>query len=198
MDIRSINNYFGDMDLFLMDLILKGQIPERGKVLDVGCGEGRNALYFIQNEYEYHGWDTDASKLKLLEYISSKIENINASFEVKNLKDANPTNSFDFIICSRMLHFAQNKQDFLVMWNKLSNLLAKNGVIYVSMDSMVDTEIGHYHENGLMEFPDGKFRFALTKELYEEIKKGFKEIEPLKTLVQHEKRAQSFLVLKKA
>lgn len=83
------------------------------------------------------------------------------------------------------------------MWEKMSSLLKKGGIVYVGMDSTIDTPIGKSHEDGIVEFPDGKMRFALTTDLYEEIKKGFVEVEPLRTLVHHNERAQSFLCLRK-
>lgn len=49
------------MDLYLMDAILKGWIPQGGKVLDLGCGAGRNAIYFFREGYEYTGVDKDQS-----------------------------------------------------------------------------------------------------------------------------------------
>ncbi len=185
------------MDLFLMDLILKGKIPEKCSVLDVGCGEGRNGIYFIQNGYEYHGWDLDVSKLQLLEYLSNTIEHSNAHFASNDLRAASTNEKFELIICSRVLHFAENEGDFMQMWKKLSELLSTGSLIYVSVDSTVDTDLGAIQDDGKVEFPDGKLRFVLTSGMYNDMKKGFEEVEPLKTLVHHGERAQSFLLLKK-
>lgn len=197
MTTREVNNFFGDIDLFLMDLILKGKIPEKSKVLDVGCGAGRNAVYFLQNNYEYHGWDTDSSKLKLISYLAKSMNILDTHFDKIDFLTANPSNKFDLIICSRVLHFAQSKNQFFEMWNKLKSFIESDGLLYVSMDSVVDTNIGKELEDGKYEFPDTKMRFALTREIYQEIKKGFEEIEPLRTLVHHQERAQSFICLRK-
>ena len=61
MKIEHINNFFGDMDLYLIDAILKGEIPGTGSVLDLGCGAGRNAVYFLNQGFEYTGVDSDES-----------------------------------------------------------------------------------------------------------------------------------------
>jgi tellurite methyltransferase len=195
MTPHEINNYFGDMDILLMDLILKGKVPESGKVLDAGCGEGRNGIYFINEGYAYTGIDTDQSKVRLIEYLS---KGANASFYVTDIKSFSKKGiSFDFIICSRVLHFAKSVDHFFEMWNNLISMLNPNGIIYISMDSVVDTNMGDEVDNGRYSFPDSEIRFAITSDIYEEIKKGFEEIESLKTLVAHGKRAQSFIVLKK-
>lgn len=197
MKIQDINNFFGDIDLFLMDLILKGHIKEGAKVLDIGCGEGRNGIYFIQRGYDYHGWDTDPTKLKLLEYLAKTIKKSKTTFVSQDFTKASSTDLFDFIICSRVLHFALSKEDFLNKWMKIASLLTRGGILYASLDSVIDTEIGIKKIDGFVEFPDGKHRYALDKSIYQEIIKGFEEIEPLRTLVHHNERAQSFLCLKK-
>lgn len=180
-----------------MDLILKGKIVDDAKVLDVGCGEGRNGIFFIRNGYEYQGWDKDASKLKLLEYLTRSLRSHRASFEVQDLQSSESSETFDFIICSRVLHFASSHQEFLTMWQKLRSLLRSGGIIYASMDSAVDNTLAKSLGDGRVEFPDTKVRFALTDEGYEAIKKGFEEVEPLRTVAHHNERAQSFLVFRK-
>lgn len=196
MTPHEINNYFGDMDLFLMDLILKGKVSKDMRVLDAGCGEGRNGIYFINAGYEFVGTDTDRSKVNLIEYLA---KGSNTSFYVENIKSlAQRKEAFDLIICSRVLHFAESVDHFYEMWNDLTSMLNAKGIVYISMDSVIDTMMGEALDNGKYRFPDGKIRFAITSEIYNEIKKGFEEIEPLKTLVAHEKRAQSFIALRRA
>lgn len=185
------------MDLFLMDAILKGKIPEAGRILDVGCGEGRNAIYFLRNGYEYNGWDLDVSRIHLVEYLAKNLEGVNASFRVTDFRTEEVERPFDFIICSRVLHFARDEEDFNLMINAMGKLLKKSGSLYFSMDSVVGTTIAKEQSGGKWEFPDGKIRFSLTEDLYEETKKGFEEIEPLKTVIYQNERAQSFALLKK-
>ncbi|WP_462254001.1 class I SAM-dependent methyltransferase [Ekhidna sp.] len=197
MQIQDINNYFGDMDLFLMDLVLKGTVSFPSKVLDVGCGEGRNGIYFIQNGYEYLGIDIDRSKLSLIQYLSENLPDSKAKFKNVDLRDSDSQDEFDLIICSRVLHFAKSEEDLKEMWRILNMSLKTDGILYIAMDSIVDTTMGRNLENGLVEFPDKKVRFALTQETYQDLKKGFKEIEPLRTLVHQNMHAQSFMCLKK-
>ena len=185
------------MDLFLMDLILKGEIPIDSSVLDAGCGEGRNAIYFVREGYEYLGVDVDETKIQLAQYLSNNISTSRAKFEVRDFRDL-ADRSFDLILCSRVLHFAESETDFLQMWDVLANCLATKGLIYITMDSVIENTLGNNVGDGKYEFPDGAVRFSLTSEMYQRIKKGFKEVVPLRTLIQNETRAQSFFLLRKS
>ncbi len=197
MDLRDINNYFGDMDLFLMDFILKGKIPENARVLDVGCGEGRNSLYFIQQGYDYTGIDSDASKISLIEYLTQQSGQGRTVFLNEDLSEFTSGKPFDFIICSRMLHFSEDEQMFHTSIQKLCDLLGSGGLLYIAMDSVFDTVIKYSVENGPVVFPDGKIRFPLTKDRYNRMLDFFLEEEPPRTIIHHGKRAQSFLLLRR-
>ena len=198
MKLQEVNDLFGDMDLPLMDAILKGHLPATGSVLDAGCGAGRNALYFLKQGYTYHGWDNDPSQIQLLTYVANGIQNIKANFQVVDLHEAGESKDLhDVIICSRVLHFAKDEDNFLNLVNTLRSNLKPKGVFYVAMDSAVDNTVAKPLDAFRWEFPDGKIRFALTKAVYQKMKKGFEEIEPLKTFIQSDKRAHSFALLRK-
>lgn len=180
-----------------MDFILKGKIPAGAKVFDAGCGEGRNAIYFIRNGNEFFGIDSDESKIRLAQYMGNNISTSRAQFEAGDLKEIVFKEEFDLVICSRVLHFSKNEADFYQSWEKLERSLKKGGLLYVSMDSVVENTLGESQGEGQFRFPDGQVRFSLTSTIYENIKKGFEEIEPLKTLIQNKVRAQSFMLLRK-
>ncbi len=197
MNIGDINNFFGDIDLFLMDLILKNKVPEKGYVLDAGCGSGRNGIYFLQNEYIYTGIDNDPSALMLLRPLLKNL-GLEGTFLTKDLRDIDlPPEYFDFIICSRVLHFANSMTDFKMIWGKLLKTLKSGGLIYVAMDSVIGNKLAKDLGGGHYEFPDSKCRFGLTDELLGLIMTNMTEEEPIKTLVHGNEQAQSFLFLRK-
>ena len=41
-DLRSA---FGEIDIYLFDQLLRGRFDARSRVLDAGCGDGRNVHY---------------------------------------------------------------------------------------------------------------------------------------------------------
>ena len=73
MILSDINNEIGDIDLFLLDLILKGRVKEGMSVLDAGCGSGRNLLYFLRQGFEVRGIDSSESEVNAANFLSRSL-----------------------------------------------------------------------------------------------------------------------------
>ncbi len=57
MSEESLQELFGSIDIYLFDQLLKGRLVSGMRVLDAGCGSGRNLVYFLRNGYEVFGVD---------------------------------------------------------------------------------------------------------------------------------------------
>ena len=66
MSPATLNQLLGNADLYLLDQILKGRFAPGMRILDVGCGEGRNLVYFIRQGMDVWGIDRNPEALKLL------------------------------------------------------------------------------------------------------------------------------------
>ncbi len=188
MDWKQLNNELGNIDLYWLDFILKGYMSENAKVLDAGCGEGRNLTYCLKNGMDVFGIDQNPEAIQLLKLIAKqyKIEDIEARFQVMKLdKILFPDRTFDVIICSAVLHFAKSLEHFKRMLSELVRLLKPGGKIFIR--TMTD----HYLAEGVTEiepniyqFPNEQIRFvvnaySLVKELNEvnlELIQPFKEV----------------------
>ncbi len=49
--------WFGGIDIYLFDQLLKGRFVPGMRVLDAGCGSGRNLVYFLRSGYEVFAVD---------------------------------------------------------------------------------------------------------------------------------------------
>src|SRR3954469_23436923 len=54
---------FGDIDIYLFDQLLKGRFDRRRRVLDAGCGDGRNLVYFLRHDFTCFAADRDAAAI---------------------------------------------------------------------------------------------------------------------------------------
>ena len=59
MSSSTLQEQFGQIDIYLFDQLLKGGISPGMRILDAGCGGGRNILYFLRQGYEVFAVDPD-------------------------------------------------------------------------------------------------------------------------------------------
>ena len=191
-----INNEIGDIDLFLLDLILKGKVPKGMKILDAGCGSGRNLFYFLKQGYEVSGIDSNGSEVKATNFLSRNLgrNEVCSRGLLTNLPFEDE--EFDFIICSRVLHFAKSQDEYNRMFTELSRVLSSTGLLYLSMDSMIGLESKvrevdqHRHQ-----FPDGSMRFLLSEEKLSYIKNDWLHLIDPRTVNFNGQHAETTLVL---
>lgn len=185
-----INNFFGDMDLFLMDAVLKGHISSGVKVLDIGFGSGRNTIHFLQNGYEVFGMESDQRKLDLFRFmVESLYKEEVKRFVLGNVQSLPyPSNAFDVIICSRILHFMKNEFEFKKAWQSMTTCLRPGGVLYVAVNSTFGLK--QEGSSGLL------FNEQMLKEISES--KEYIHLELPRHVSFDQKNQETTLVLRKA
>ena len=100
-------------------------VPKGGKILDAGCGSGRDTLYFIEKGYDVVAFDYSEPLVQLAsEYTNQEI--LHMSFE-----DIDFIEEFDGIwACASLIHVA--KRDINSAIARLERALKPNGVLYAS------------------------------------------------------------------
>ena len=48
----TLQDQFGQIDIYLFDQILKGRVLPGMRILDAGCGTGRNVVHLLREGYE--------------------------------------------------------------------------------------------------------------------------------------------------
>jgi ubiquinone/menaquinone biosynthesis C-methylase UbiE len=195
-----IHETFGDTDIYLIDQIMKGRYQPEDTILDAGCGYGRNLYWFLKNGLDVHGIDQNAAAITNLRthlpaHLSKKFQQAG----LESLPFEN--NSFDHIICSAVLHFANNTTHFHEMVAESTRVLKPHGSLFIRMTADIGME-GKPKPlaDGVFEIPDGSTRFLLTRTLLAEIiqKNNLSLLEPFKTVNVDDLRCMSTLVLKKS
>ena len=64
MPVPTIQEQFGQIDIYLFDQLLKGRISPGMRILDAGCGSGRNLVYFLREGYEVYAVDPDVQAVE--------------------------------------------------------------------------------------------------------------------------------------
>ena len=63
---------FGPIDIYVFDQLLRGRITPEMRVLDAGCGRGRNSEYLMRCGAEVFGVDSDPTQIDQVRSIAAK------------------------------------------------------------------------------------------------------------------------------
>lgn len=203
MDFRIFNRNFGNADLLLIDHILKGTFKEGSRILDAGCGEGRNLAYFLQNDYDIYGIDKNVSALRMLRYsgrMSGKNLNPDHFIEGNIGKLPFHDNFFDYVLCISVLHFSESESHFNEMLDHLVRSVKINGAILLIMNSVfgMENKVEKISDNKY-QLPGGRVRFLLDNRILKYIgnKPQIEMAESPRTVMTHEYESNTCLLLKK-
>jgi SAM-dependent methyltransferase len=203
MNYKMINKAVGNMDLFLMDQLLKGRFENGVKILDAGCGEGRNLFYFINNDYDVYGIDRNPGAIQMLRYVAkTKNKNIDAErFQIGNIEHLPyPDNFFDLIMCISVLHFSDDLKQYYRMLSEISRVLKKEGILFVRMDSLIGlSESFAQVDGGKYVLQDGTLRFFADYDLMEETNRrcGLEWLEPFRVVLEQGRPGVTVQLMKK-
>lgn len=188
MHYTEINDAVGNIDIYLLDQVLKGRFEGKKTILDAGCGEGRNMGYFINNGYDVYGIDNNPLAIKMLHMMHKTIPKdrfLKGQLEELPWKD----NFFDAVISCAVLHFAGNRQVFFNAIEELIRVLKPQGLLFIRMASNI----------GLPKADENDFNYLLTPEDIEELQSRFllKKKESLKSVLVENQRSMAALVFEK-
>ncbi len=201
MKTSELNKELGNVDIYLLDQILKERFEPGSRILDAGCGEGRNLTYFLRNNFEVFGVDQEAMAIKMLRMWARSISEQSTAdnFQVGDITSLNfPAAVFDAVISSAVLHFAKNLSHFHEMIAEMVRVLKAGGTLFLRMTSNIGLK-DHQADGDLHKLADGSTRFLLTEQLIEELATKYKleKLEPHKHVSVEGRRVMSTLVLTK-
>lgn len=194
---------FGNIDIYLFDQLLKGRITKDMRILDAGCGSGRNLVYFLRNGYTVHAVDRSEEAIRAVRQLGATLapdwSEEQARVEaVERMSFA--SESFDFVISNAVLHFAEDEAHFQQMMEELWRVLAPGGMLFIRLASSIGIEdrikpLG----NQRYLLPDGSTRFLVNEETMLETTAALEGslFEPIKTVNVAGLRCMSTWCLKK-
>lgn len=80
--------------------------PNRGKILDLGCGQGRDAIALARLGYAVTGIDNSKVGIEQMNQISQN-ENLNLKGQVCDIYSYNRFVQFDIVLMDSMFHFSK-------------------------------------------------------------------------------------------
>jgi len=191
-----LRDTFGDVDIYLFDQLLRGRFDTRPRVLDAGCGDGRNLRYLIASGFDCHGIDRDARAVDQVRQlaVAAGVSEVDSRFvvgEVDQLPWADA--GMNAVICSAVLHFADDAAHFHRMVDELWRVLAPGGLLFSRLASNIGMENVVGPGGRRVRLPDGSDRFVVDEALLMTCagRLGGRLADPLKTTVVQGMRAMT-------
>lgn len=202
MDIKMLNRELGNADLVLIDQILKDRYHRHMRILDAGCGEGRNMVYFVKNGYNIYGIDQNEEAVELARTLC---RSVNREYTIDNIQNYDiknnpfPDGFFDAIICINVLHDSKDIADFLEHVNQLLRVLKSGGSLLLSMESRIGLSRNDSSDAADYVDPDFKPTLCFSRDLGDKLltRNPLREIEPVKSIVIDDLKSYSYLFLRK-
>ena len=199
----SLHEQFGDIDIYLFDQLLRGRITPGMRVLDAGCGTGRNLVYFLREGYEVFGADSDAQTIanvrRLAQFLAPAAPAEN--FREETIERMSFPSSFaDVVLSSAVLHFALTDDQFNAMVAGTWTVLKPGGLLFCRLASSIGMEQEFKRVSGRrFLLPDGSERYLVDETLLVNLTSelGGYLLDPLKTtIVQHQRCMTTWVVRK--
>jgi tellurite methyltransferase len=198
-----LQEQFGGVDVYLFDQLLKGRFEPGARILDAGCGSGRNLVYFLREGFDVCGVDASPEAIAHVRALARALaprlpeENFRRELvEEMSFEDE----SFDAVLSSAVLHFARDEAQWLASMREMWRVLKPGGVFFARLASTAGVESYIEHLGGRRYRLPGGVEWLLADEpLLRETTKSLRGelLEPLKTVVVHGARAMSVWCVRK-
>ena len=199
-DLRRL---FGDIDIYLFDQLLRGRLTPGMRVLDAGCGSGRNLVHLLQTGYEVMASDASPEAIASVRALAATFAPHlpPANFRVERIEAMTwPEASADAVLSNAVLHFAGDDRQFDAMVQRMWEVLKPGGMLFCRLASTIGMEhrvrpiSGRWHL-----LPDGSERYLVDEAMLMALttRLGGTLLDPLKTTVVQNQRSMTTWVVRK-
>jgi tellurite methyltransferase len=164
--MNAVLEQFGEIDIYLFDQLVRGRFDRRRRVLDAGCGDGRNLPYFLRHGFDVWAVDADAAAIRSVRQLAASLNPALPAGQFHHGRlDSLPweDSSTDAVICSAVLHFARDEGEFSAMLQEMWRVLAPGGLFFARLATSIGLERQVSSATGRVWLPDGTERFVVDE-----------------------------------
>ena len=193
----NLQEWFGGIDIYLFDQLLKGRLVPGMKVLDAGCGSGRNLVYLLRSGYEVFGVDESGAAISQTRRLAAELAAHLPpdNFRVESVAQMSFTDSeFDVVLSSAVLHFASDERQWEAMVRETWRVLKPGGIFFARLASSIGIEKKvELIEGRRYHLPDSSDRFLVDEAMLLGVSAalGAEFLEPIKTVIVQDMRAMT-------
>ena len=197
----NLREQFGQIDIYLFDQILRENIAPGMRVLDSGCGFGRNLVHLLREGYEVFALDLGADAIDHVRRLSASL---NTGLPRENFQRGSieqmpfPDGFFDVVICAAVLHFARDDEHFLAMIAELWRVLKPGGMLFCRLGSRIGMDFEPVRGRRFT-IGDGSEWYLVDEEMLLDLGEEMNAVlvDPLKTTIVQDLRCMTTWVLRK-
>lgn len=202
--MRELRRQLGSIDIYLLDQVLKGRIAPGDRILDAGCGGGRNLRLFLAGGFEVRGVDGDERAIEVARELAADLapDLPEDAFRVEPVEAMSvPDGWADVVVCSAVLHFARDPAHFRAMLDGCWRALRPGGMFFSRLASRIGLPAESFDAlgDGRYRMPDGTDRFLVDAEMLASLEEdlGADRLDPVKTTVVEDMRCMTTWVLRR-
>lgn len=201
----TLQEQFGQIDIYLFDQILRGNISLRMRIVDAGCGGGRNIQYLLREGYEVFGVDVSAEAVAAVRKMAGELVPglPSENFQVAGVEAMPFADELaDVVVCHSVLHFARDEAQLKAMVQGLWRVLRPGGMLFCRLASTIGAVQGMTFEavgGRRFRMSHGAEWLLVDEALLMELTRslGGELVDPLKTTVVQGQRCMTTWVVKK-
>ena len=201
--MQELASQFGPIDIYLFDQLLRGRLSPPMRVLDAGCGSGRNLHYLLRAGFRVAAVDAEPEAVAATRALAARLAPaLPASdfrvepVEAMSFADA----SADVVLSIAVLHFARDDAQFAAMLRAMWRVLRPGGVLFARLASDIGMESRMRALTGRrFTMPDGSERYLVNEAMLLEWTRtlGGHLLDPLKTTLVQDERCMTTWVVRK-
>ena len=197
----SLQEQFGQIDIYVFDQILRGNIAPGMRVLDAGCGYGRNLVHLLREGCEVFALDANEEGVEHVRQLAAMLapqlpaENFQVGAIVRM---GFPDGFADVVICNSVLHFARDEQHFLAMVEELWRVVRPGGMLFCRLGSRIGMDFERVRGN-VYRIADGSEWFLVDEAVLLRMTEQMNGllVDPLKTTIVQDYRCMTTWVVRK-
>jgi SAM-dependent methyltransferase len=193
----------GQIDIYLFDQLQRGRIERGARILEGGCGAGRNLRFFLQAGYDVFGVDADPGAIESVRRMAAALAPTLPPdhFRVEQVESLSfSDDAVDVLLCIAALHFARDDAHFEAQLREVWRVLRPRGLFFCRLASNIGMEsrmrpLG----SGRHLLPDGSERYLVDESDLLKWTRRLKGtlLDPLKTTIVQDRRCMTTWVVRK-
>jgi SAM-dependent methyltransferase len=197
----TLQEQFGQIDIYVFDQILRGNIAPGMTVVDAGCGYGRNLVYLLRMGCRVLALDADPDGVAHVRALAAELapglpaENF-VSGAIERMPWADGV--ADVVVCNSVLHFARDERQFLAMVEEMWRLVRPGGMLFCRLGSRIGMEFERVRGQ-VYRIGDGSEWFLVDESALLEMTRQMDAVlvDPLKTTIVQDYRCMTTWVVRK-